>query len=846
MAFLALTKKSLKANDEVASSGSNFLHKLGERQVLNDKINHRLLAGVEQVEGTMEQMLNIIKDIEATVEKQAVFLQKSIAVVNESAAFSQQVAVSTSEAGKISSHALDTAQKGKVAVDATIHHMYDLKGSVENIQRVVLELGNKSKKIETIVHTIKEIAEQTNLLALNAAIEAARAGEHGRGFAVVADEVKKLAERSARSTEEIGGIIDEINQTTLQSIQAMEVSAEAVHKGVEIAKETEVAIDEIVIAVDQSNQVTGNINAASHEQAQNIEFLIKTIRDMEMAAAQVLTLAENATMDTQFQTASMKHLHLLTKKSDEIARGNNQIFAEALASANSQAVQSKAMQTKTSQAPTLVTEERSRLRILNNGKPRTLDPTLSNDHAGVNLFINIHSGLVRFGEESELLPAVARSWHLEDDGVTWSFILRKGVKFSNGREVTAADFKYTIERILSPKTGSPNVWLFDMILGAREYIAGTAREVRGIKVQDNHRLAITLEKPYNTFLLNLAQSASSIVAHENYVNGKLNGLPIGAGPYRLREVADTSCILEASPNYYEGQPFVDEIEILFSKENARDAFANGEIDIMNVGKDAYAFFQEQPLYKNRARIEDGYGTYYAGFNLASTNPLVKSKPARQALNYAVNNEELVKTNSGDLALPSKGPLPPSILHDRHLQGYNYNPAKARQLLEEAGFKGTQKGTITIHVMGKGFMRIADLMQKYLKDVGVELKVVQVEPDQYLSAEMFRKCDMYVYGWVGDSGDPGNFLQPLFYSNIASNFSKYYNPEVERLLDIAGNIKNPEKRTEQYCKIQQMIVDDAPWIFLYHTTNNYICQPYIKGAKMHPIGFYKFNDIWIDK
>lgn len=830
-------KKKTTIESEVKSSLESKLQpksdldikKIHRKKLLQQSIDNRLSIGVSHVEDTMEQILGIIKSIAEEAEKQSYFLHKSIEVVQESAAFSQQVSVSTNQAGEVSQNALNIAQKGKLAVDRTIAHMTSIKESVENIQSVVLELGNKSKKIETIISTIKEIANQTNLLALNAAIEAARAGEHGRGFAVVAEEVRKLAEKSAQSTEEIGIIIKDIQKTSQNSIRAMEESAGQVHKGVEIVKETEEAIDEIVAAVDTTNIVTTEINEASHMQADKIEFLIKTIDEMDVAAQRVINLTETATMDAQYQKSSVNNLKELTKKLNEITKTT---------------VESLNAFTKD------VNKEVSSLKMLNNGVPTELDPAISFNQASINIIVNMHAGLVKFGDGNEIIPSIAKSWYLEDDGVTWSFQLRKGVKFHNGREVKARDFKYSIERIFDPALKSPNTWLFDMIVGAKEMLKGTSKEISGIKIKNDYSLSITLEAPNNAFILNLAQIASSIVCKEAIDSlGIDKGVLIGAGAYRVKKSHKDGILLEAFDGYLDGKSFIEEVEIIYHVENSGLAFEEGKLDVMGLDNTSYDYIKALPKYKDRIQVEDGYGTYYIGFNLTSKNPLVQNKLVRQALNYGINKEELIQLTTNGLASVAKGPIPPSILLDASLTGYPYNPAKAKALLEQAGFKGANKGTLNLHfiemVGDKVYPLIAESAQKCFKELGIETKITSMPRSEYLSPEAYKVVDVFVYRWIGDTGDPDNFLQPMFNINNSTDFTRYHNPELESLMNAAISIKNPIKRQEQYYAIQKTIVEDAPWIFLFHNTNNYICKPHVKGAKMHPLGFYKINNIWLD-
>ncbi|MBB6214202.1 ABC-type transport system substrate-binding protein [Anaerosolibacter carboniphilus] len=220
------------------------------------------------------------------------------------------------------------------------------------------------------------------------------------------------------------------------------------------------------------------------------------------------------------------------------------------------------------------------------------------------------------------------------------------------------------------------------------------------------------------------------------------------------------------------------------------------------------------------------------------------------MNYCINKEELIQLATNGLATAAKGPLPPSILHDPHLTGYSYNVSKAKSLLEQAGFKGNQKGTLNLVFMemigDQTYPLIAKATQKYLKEIGIETKITSRPRTEYLTPEVYNTVDIFVYRWIGDTGDPDNFLQPMFNIKNATDFTRYHSPEVESLMESAISIKNPIKRQEQYYEIQQKIVEDAPWIFLFHNTNDYVFKPHVKGVKIHPLGFYKLNNMWIDE
>ncbi|MDP2381765.1 MAG: methyl-accepting chemotaxis protein, partial [Nitrospirota bacterium] len=178
-----------------------------------------------------------------------------------------QVAQNSGKAATLAQETVQTAKNGGSVVADTISGMQHLSEAVSNSATIIAELGKSSDQIGEIVRVIEDIADQTNLLALNAAIEAARAGEQGRGFAVVADEVRKLAERTTKATKEIGDMIRQIQHDTRGAVDSMQQGTQKVSGGVELVNKTGEALTRIVQMVSESADMIRQIAVASEEQS---------------------------------------------------------------------------------------------------------------------------------------------------------------------------------------------------------------------------------------------------------------------------------------------------------------------------------------------------------------------------------------------------------------------------------------------------------------------------------------------------------------------------------------------------------------------------------------------------
>jgi ABC-type transport system substrate-binding protein len=463
----------------------------------------------------------------------------------------------------------------------------------------------------------------------------------------------------------------------------------------------------------------------------------------------------------------------------------------------------------------------------------------------------LFNGLVRIGEGLRIQPDIAKDWSISADGLTYTFRLRKGVLFSNGREVTAEDFKYSFKRILDPASRSPNTWVFQKISGAEDFMKGRAGDVEGIRVTDDYTLQIHLKKPFSPFLKLLAMTAAYVVPREEVVRWgpDFSSHPVGTGPFVLKEWRpNREIILEKRGDYFSAPANVKGIiyRIIPEDLTAVTEFELGNIDILTIPASEYSRYKEDPARKELISSIKGLNTYYIGLNCS--RPPFNNPAVRRAMNFAIDREKILNTVYEGRGRLAKGPLPDVLRKWDITTRYEYNPGKARELIREEGVEGK---TIYLYITAdQEIIDIAEVLQSYIRAAGLNVEIKQLEWSAYKDAVNRGAADMFYLSWWADYPDPENFLFPLFHSSNhgpAGNRTRYTNKIVDSLIEKGQQTMDENKRESFYRKAEEIIVEDAPWVFLWHKTDFTIRQPWIKNYSIYPIySMDKGIDISIDK
>jgi oligopeptide transport system substrate-binding protein len=415
-------------------------------------------------------------------------------------------------------------------------------------------------------------------------------------------------------------------------------------------------------------------------------------------------------------------------------------------------------------------------RVLGNN-PTTLDPAFLTDVYGRAVVSQIFDGLVRFDAHLRPFPAIAKFWEASRDRRTWIFTLRRGGTFHHGREVTAHDFVYSFTRLLHVRSPTSVADFFEHIQGATEFIRGKTPHIEGLKAVDRYTLQIVLEEPLAPALAVLGLAHAAVVPQEEVegLGERFGRAPVGTGPFKfVRWEPNQEIVLEANKHYYEGRPFLDAIVfkiVVGGKfEETFAEFLRGNLEETIIPSGKIDEVRADPQYRQYQRVRIPiFNLVYTGFN-TQRKPF-DDKRVRQAFNYAVNTEAIVREIARMGNLPATGTLPPGILGydpDRfglpsHGKGDAYAPATAKRLLAEAGYPdGTGFPVVPLWSASKADSTKAELAayQRYLAEVGVTVEI-HFAPDWPAYNVMLEqgKLPLFRLVWYANIPDPDNMLSP---------------------------------------------------------------------------------------
>jgi ABC-type transport system substrate-binding protein len=405
----------------------------------------------------------------------------------------------------------------------------------------------------------------------------------------------------------------------------------------------------------------------------------------------------------------------------------------------------------------------------------------------------------------------------------------------------------------------PGGFLYSGIVGIDDFREGKAPAIRGITANGDFELHIRLRQPDPTFLYKMAMPFMAPVCREisEPLGGRLDVVSAGAGPMHLKRYRRGSEMLLERNGFMNPRTdvYVDRLRVVIgSNETVHQMmFENGELEIANLMRGIV------PTQITRIRKTPKLAKYleksiFGNVFFVALNteiPPFDSKLVRKAFNYGINKARLIEKSHG-MEIAMQGVIPPSLAgFNTNIVGYNYNPEKARALLQQAGYTNGCSTTMWVGNDEDRLVAFAQMMQRDLAQVGIHIDVKVVTAPSLIEAAGSRKTvPCCISGWLQDYPDESTFFEQLRGSNITDkdcqNFSFYKNPTVDALLDDASHTMDDTKRRSIYRQAEELVVDDAPMFFWSSPLQFCLRQPWLKGPMLHPVWVFAFERMWIDR
>jgi len=485
--------------------------------------------------------------------------------------------------------------------------------------------------------------------------------------------------------------------------------------------------------------------------------------------------------------------------------------------------------------------------------PESLDPIRSKYYWESEIVLQIFDGLLRFDHNLNIAPALAQDWQISPDGRTYTFRLRRGVHFHNGREVDANDFIYSITRHLDPKSKSEDAEHYARIKGAREYRQGKTSFVSGLQSPEPRILRIVLERRYAPFLRVLAQQSAAVVPREevNRPSADFGRRPTGTGPYRFSSWDSSGEIfLSMNPDYFEGRPYLDGIRIKtlsdLNPEATFEEFRKGELALSFVPRNRVATAQANPEWTLLSY--PAFRFVYLGMNLR--NPVMREINLRRAIHFAINKRKIMGEDP-DFEV-ANNLIPLSLLGSSPGAAQDlYNTEKARQALEHSPCFKKQPLKLNVwHASPTEERRqLLTRLAECLKAVGIEAEItIASSLTQLLQKIHSGEAELFLYGEVIDFPDPHALVGRLFNSRSEGNLFGYSNPKVDELLLEGETGVSDELRAPIYAQIEKQVMQDNVIVPLFSARYSLVVQRSVQELDLNSLGlqYLPFRKVWLKR
>ncbi len=747
-------------------------------------------------------------------------------------------------------------------------------------------LKEQSSKIERIVDTISRIGERTNLLALNATIFSQSEEGKAQDFEIITEKIMELSESSTIALKEISQLIVQFENVILELTQLGKEGSRAMEKALKNMYQTTENFSDISNRLNEIGHHFYNIATASNEHslgtqqirdaAHQISDLSEDIANLMSAEDKIVTyvstktvfmseIIDNLGKSLDIQAAKVGELltelkevensvRRMQRQSEElelnnaisidsilkIEEGFKKNFKNILTMSNTSLSLKKYGEYLGDTIEFFRLPHRFQggiLRVCGISIPyKGLDPAFADTVGETQILDLIYSGLVRYNYLTNIVPDLCTHWEISDDGLKYTFYLKKNVMFHNGQMFTATDVLATFKRLLDRKVNSSKSGLFFIIKGARDFHNGTTEILEGINIIDDYTVEFILEKPLVFFLDLLTLTAAKIIPQADYHSSKKSLSLIGTGPFKLEFFKPDQKIILKKNNFYfiHNRPFLDRVIFDLSEDgnkNAVERFEKKDVDFVFAGDENYIkkLNESEELIKMTDTIPQ-VSTYFLAFN-CNKKPFDNPK-VRLAFNLAIDRYSVVNSLPHDYAIPAYSIIPSGIFtYVSNIVSFDFDPDKAVAILKEEGFDFENFiFEMTFRKTGETVPDDIIAIKKSLERIGIKVELNGLPKHwEYIAKREFHA---FRVGWVADYPDADNFIYTIFNSNAGDPFYMGYENElVNKLSEEARFEIEPRERAKLYAKIEKIILEDSPVIPLYHRKNIVLRDQNLQGVKL---------------
>jgi len=475
------------------------------------------------------------------------------------------------------------------------------------------------------------------------------------------------------------------------------------------------------------------------------------------------------------------------------------------------------------------------------GEPNNLLPVLASDSASSTINGYVYNGLIRYDKQYQFEGDLAESWDISEDNLTLTFHLRKGVTWHDGEPFTSADVMFTYKLYIDPEV--PTSY-------AEDY-----KQVVKAESPDPYTFKVRYEKPYAPALESwgIPIHPKHLLEGQDVTKSPLTRHPVGTGPYKfIKWDSGERVVLEANPDYFEGQPYIHRVVYRVVPDLSTQflELQSGGLDYMGLTPIQYKTQTDTPAFKRNFNKYKylGFGYTYLGYNLQ--NELFKDKLIRQAFSYAINKQEIIDGVLLGLGEIATGPYKPDHwVYNQNVKHYQYDPGQAIKLLKDAGWNDSDgDGILDKHGNKLAFTivtnqgnelrsKTAEIIQRRLKDIGVDVKIRVVEWATFLKEFIFTgNFDATILGWTGGpEPDQYNIWHSSKTAPRELNFIKYSNQEVDDLLEKGRRTFDQAERKRIYDRFQEILAEEQPYTFLYVGHSLPAVAKRFRGLEVAPSG-----------